>query len=73
MVRRVHAAGGSRPQRPLDARGWVPVHYKKGTKFEAVRYRAGPELKALTAKLRWNQIPEGEGKIDLLAWEDEAA
>jgi hypothetical protein len=40
-------------------------------KKEAVRYRAGPSLKAYMAALRRDQITEGN--IDLLAWEDEAA
>jgi hypothetical protein len=42
-------------------------------KKEALRFRAGPDLKALMADLRRDQMPKGDGSIDLLAWEDEAA
>jgi hypothetical protein len=51
----------------------VILIFKRGKKSEAVRYRAGPEIKALMAALRRDQIPEGDGQICLLAWEGEAA
>ena len=44
----------------------VVVVYKK----EALRYRAGPGLKALMAMLRMDRMPEGGANIDLLAWAD---
>ena len=44
----------------------VIVVYKK----EALRYRAGPGLKALMAMLRMDRMPEGDVNIDLLAWAD---
>jgi hypothetical protein len=51
----------------------VTLIYKRGKKFEAVCYQAGPKLKALMAKFRQDQIPKGDGIIDFLPWEDEAA
>jgi hypothetical protein len=51
----------------------INIVYKRGKKFEAVQYQAGPELKALMAKFRRDQMPEGDGIIHLLPWEDEAA
>jgi hypothetical protein len=41
-------------------------------KKEAMRFRAGPGLKALMAELRRDHITD-EGSIDLIACEDEAA
>jgi hypothetical protein len=41
-------------------------------KKKAMRFRAGPGLKALMAELRRDQVTF-EGSIDLVAWEDEAA